>query len=239
MKVSLGRAKRALTKQVYQAYDSLFETDHYWNYRFQNSGFHQPNYTFDSNKIAFIHLPKTGGTTISKLLQQDTKQRFVNLDIHRPISSLCPPNSFSYVTIIRHPIDRVWSQYQMVLRSPSDYPYHREANKGLAYLLKHCWSVRNMACRYYTARVRHEPHGESIQLAYANLKKFKAVLDFAHFSTEVPAFLANYDLDHLVIPHERKSKYPSPSVEEQALIAKYNQYDIDLYEKWKTHGRTN
>jgi hypothetical protein len=55
------------------------------------------------------------------VLQDNSK--FINIQRHSPVSKYCSPEDYSYITIIRNPIDRVWSQYQMILRSDENYPY--------------------------------------------------------------------------------------------------------------------
>ncbi len=114
--------------------DAVFWTDYYVKLHNRNIGFHDPTYRFNQNEIAFVHIPKTGGASLHNLLDQDEFSRFVNLNMHRPISQFCEPGEYSYITIMRDPVKRVWSYYQMVLKNPSGFPYTRISQMTLAFL---------------------------------------------------------------------------------------------------------
>lgn len=232
MKKYLARIKKNIYKSSLKVVDAAFQTNYYWDYTFRKNGYHDNQFTFSDSQIAFVHLPKTGGTSFYKLLAADTEQRFVNLKIHRPISIHCPPSKYKYITIIRNPIDRVWSLYQMVLREPKGYPYRKYAIKGLDSFLQNCWEANNMACRYYTAEVNQQPNQETFSMALKNLDSFYSVLSFEHFHSEVVQFLTKHKIKNNHVPHERKHNYSSPIDAERALIASYNKYDVQLFETW-------
>jgi hypothetical protein len=212
--------------------DDVFWTDFHIKLRNKNIGFHNANYQLKTNEIALVHVPKTGGTSLVSILRKDKLSRFVNLNTHSPVSQLCAPQKYNYITVMRDPIERVWSYYQMVLQSSPSYPYKLFANKGLSCFLKYCWEARNMSCRYYSGQIAKEPTEQTLQNALNNLKHFCAVINFENYEEEVNKFLARYDLKTNLIPHKRKKSYELPNEYERQLISHYNSLDIELFDRW-------
>lgn len=212
--------------------DSLFLTNFIGRLLDRASGFHNPDYRFKVNQTAVVHLPKTAGTSLHNLLKKDKLQRFVNLDSHRPVSQCCSPENYSYLTVMRDPVSRVWSYYQMVMRSHGRFPYKASAKRGLKCFLKHCWEVRNMACRYYSGWVFKEPDKITLSRAVENISHFAYVLSFEHIQDELCDISKKYDIQGS-IPHERISSYRAPNNAERNLIHHFNSLDIELYDKWK------
>src|SRR4051812_30515405 len=59
--------------------DRIFWTDYSIGMHNQAIGFHTPNYRFEKNQIAFIHVPKSGGTSLRDALTEDSLEIFTNL----------------------------------------------------------------------------------------------------------------------------------------------------------------
>ena len=198
-----------------------------------SSRFHNTDYIFEERQIALIHLPKTGGTSLHRLLADDPQKRFVNLNVHRPVSEFCPPDRFQYITILRAPVARVWSYYQMVLASENGYPYKDYATKGLAVFLENCWEARNMACRYYSGSVADEPDGSTLETAHTHLRKFIAVIDFENIQSDVKQFTDAVGLPYIPFPHLRRVAYDAPNLSDRALIERFNSLDAELCLRWQ------
>jgi len=229
----LARVKKSVIKICLRVYDLVMNSDKATRYQHFSSGLHNPNFKFLKSQIALVNVPKTGCTTLYKLLLDNDNQHFVNLHTHRPVSVHCPPQEYRYVTVLRNPVDRVWSQFQMVMRSPDGYPYKKFAKKGLKNFMDKCWVVRNMECRYLSGEVKKEPDDETLHRAMLNLDDFYAVLDFSNFSEEVALFCDKINIKIEGIPNERKSIYEPPTPQDQELIKQYNQLDIALYKTWQ------
>lgn len=235
MRTQLARVKKSILKMAYSFYDKVMGTEKYTTFKLFQSGYHNPDYRFEKDQIALIHIPKTAGTSMAKMLSKDPQNRFVLLDIHKPVSIHCSPTNFQYITILRDPIARVWSHYQMVLRYPEGYPYRKYAVQGLEVFLKKTWETRNMMCRYLAGDTAQEIDSQSFEKAKKNIDCFYKVLFFENFAKEASEFLTQHNIPFEKIPNERKSKYVQPTEAEKELIRKYNEWDLRLFESCKTN----
>ena len=231
----LGRIKKQSLKGMYGVYDFFAGTEKRTEYTHFVNGFENPNYHFQKDEIGFIHLPKTAGTSFSKLLANDPQNRFALLKIHRPVSPHCPPTEYRYITVMRDPIDRVWSLYKMVLRDPSGLLYQKQAQESLEVFLQVNRSARNLICRYLSGEIEAEPNAATVEKAWQHLQQFYRVISFENFAEEASFFLEEHGVPFEKIPNERKSKYEGPTAEERAIIVHYNQHDVQLFERWKAN----
>ncbi len=193
--------------------------------------YHNADYRFGEDQVAFLHIPKTAGTSMHELLGTLPPGTIVNLQLNRPVSIHCPPGRYRYIAMMRDPIARVWSYYNMALRLDVDNPYQHHARQGLAFFLEHCWEVREMATRYLSGRVHGEPNRACRDIALQNLERMYFVGLFEELHTELPRLvrLLGGSDQGLQLPHHRKASYPPPNEEETALIRRYNRHDMDLY----------
>lgn len=210
--------------------DRVLLTDFWVKYHNQKIRFHDSKYSFPDSKISLIHVPKTAGTSTAAILSKLDKDLFLNLDKHVPISEYCPPTRYRYITTLRDPVDRVWSYYHMILRSPDWYPYKAIATKGLKFFLGRCWEARNMYCRYYFGQPYVEPNINTISTALKNLMQFDAVFLFDRLYDDLLYFAkSRFNCSALEIPHHRQADYPRPSADQILAIQEFNWYDIALY----------
>jgi hypothetical protein len=208
--------------------DETFESELYARLIQIRLRFHTSNYRFTKNKIALIHVPKTAGTTLYAMLEMDPLHRFINIAGHRPVSRFCPPGEYQYITVMRNPVDRVWSHYTMILRTPHGR-FRHVAEKGIENYVKNCWMGRNMACRYYAGDARKDPDDLTLALARENLSNFIRIISFDRIEEGLTQFLSEYDIPVAAVPHKRKVSYTQPTPEERELIASYNRYDLALF----------
>jgi hypothetical protein len=121
----------------------------------------------DPRTLIFIHIPKTGGTTLQAVLEREcpagtvfdfggdssrlatdrfrrlpksTRAGFrvvaghVGFGVHRYL-----PQPFTYVTVLRHPVDRIMSHYFYVLRRSEHY-LHEQVTAGRMSLVDYALS---------------------------------------------------------------------------------------------------
>jgi hypothetical protein len=100
---------------------------------FQNReiGFHRNDYQVPPRARVFVHVPRTGGTSVSDYLADVRSPQILNLHAHHPISVVCPPAFHPYFTILRGPVERCWSFYRLTLYGNDATPYRRAAARGL------------------------------------------------------------------------------------------------------------
>jgi hypothetical protein len=186
------------------------------------NGSRNKDYKIEGNKLEFIHLPKTGGTSIKEALKK------INIieecdEVHRPISSRYNPSGINYITCLREPISRVFSFFHMGLRFGPEFPLYREAKRGLVSFCNstYKYEVNNLHCRYYTkGAYKKEP---SLEEAINNVKLFKGVFIFEKL---------NEDFEYLDIhiPHLNVHSYPKiASHKDKNFIRQINKSDIKLY----------
>ena len=171
-------------------------------------GFHSNKYIFTPNQISLVHVPKTAGTSTLDLMQKNNEGNIFATckDIHRPISLNCLPEKYQYFAVMRDPIERVWSYYQMI-KGSKHQPYNNFAQKGLEIFLENCWEARNMVCRYFSGVINKEPNDITLEKSKVNLNNFLFTIDFENYDEDIKSFfnLLNITID--IVPHKRKVKY--------------------------------
>lgn len=93
----------------------------------------------DSKGIAFIHIPKTGGTSIEELLFKEFNPHITKLR-HCPVwrTDLIPETYYKFA-VFRNPYERAWSFYNELYNVIQDNRYQElkgEYEKGFEWLLE-------------------------------------------------------------------------------------------------------
>jgi len=195
---------------------------------------YKEDYQFGVDKIAFIHIPKTGGTTVRYMIKEcpDILNKTINVaqGVHRPISKLRPPEEYKYFTFLREPISRCWSYWQMVKRDPSN-PWNKYIN-DFDEFLNNCWEVNNLACQQIAGCIRHNVNQEIYQQSKNNLDNFFFVGLFEDFDVSVKKLLyliSGNNQDGITIPIKNRWPKNVMTEEQKQKIKERNFFDILLY----------
>ncbi len=226
-------------KKISKITDSFLGTSFFAKIHNKQIGFHNNKYSFNNKEYSFIHIPKTGGTTISETLKKQIGIKFVNLNAHQPISIYLKPNEDNkYITFLRNPVERVWSYYQMASKMSSN-PHHIHTKRGLKFFIKHCWEVRDMACQYISGEIDKTVTEEILNKAKNNLKNFFFVGDFKNIESDLKKLIELTGGNQIEIPHLQKNKKSLLTDNDKKLILKYNKNDEELYNWFKTIKNKN
>ena len=192
--------------------------------------YNQNDYMFDKNEYCFIHVPRTGGWTFRYNFEEHKLPFYVNKKKghHNPVSLLCPPNEYKYVTIIRDPIQRVRSHYQLFQKTGNQI-----ASRGLVNFLRYSSEVKNLYCQYYSGLIGESVDDTVYKLALKNLKEFNFIINFDKYENDLRNFLSTFNIQNPIkkFPNINKSEKISLTNEEKKAISVYNYWDIKLFEE--------
>lgn len=189
----------------------------------------QNDYVFDKKQYCFVHVPRTGGWSFRNYYEKFKLPFYVNkvAGHHNPVSLLCSPKEYKYVTIIRDPIQRVRSHYQMFQKAKVN-----SASRGFINFLRYCPEVKNLYCQYFSGLVGETVDERIFKIAYNNIKYFKGVILFENYNQEINKFFKNFDILEVKAEfHANKSLHKELSKNEIEAIKIYNYWDLKLYEE--------
>lgn len=220
--------------------------------------------------LIFLHIPKTAGSTLHKIIGRQYKPKSIfSINGERAQESIAEfknlsesqrseiqvlkghmrfglheylPQSSSYITVLRDPVDRVISHYYYVLRKPNHYLHNQITSKNMS--LKDYVSsgitkeLDNSQTRLISSTAANIPYGECsaevLESAKKNIQENFAVVGLAD------------EFDKTLILLKRAFKWKTPfyikanitknrplkediSKETLNAIEKYNELDIELF----------
>ena len=177
------------------------------------------DYKILKNKIYFIHVPKTGGTSINLELQKIYKNNLYRpyypsyWTAHFPLKKSNFSN-IKTITVIRDPIARVYSFYHDVLRNKKHHYYHL-TERGLDNFCKKAWEANNLYTRFYSGHLNSD-FKKNMFLAKKNLESFNKIILFEN-------------LNNIINSHSNKKRYPDITKNQYNIIKKYNVYDYEIF----------
>jgi len=215
--------------------------------------------------IICLHIPKTGGTTLASIIRRQYPPRAVTgirvaqpalAPVHAAARAVLPHTAVAqtnirvglhaflsrgstYVTLLRHPVDRVISQYYHILRDPS-WPPHQTLRAERISLKEWASSGRfPRAANLQTARLSgadpsNRPFSDAIlQQAKRNLREHFAVAGITERFDETVMMLKRIFHWKSVLYTSRNvgTRPPRQSINGDTLraIEEANQLDIELY----------
>ena len=189
----------------------------------------QNDYVFDKKQYCFVHVPRTGGWSFRNYFEKFNLPFYVNekKGHHNPVSLLCSPKEFKYVTIIRDPIERVRSHYQMFQKAK-----HNSASRGLVNFLRYSHEVKNLYCQYFSGLIGENIDERIFNIALENLKNFKGIILFEDYDNEIKKFFNSFNISEINEKfYINKSSEKILKKEEKDSIKIYNYWDLKLYEE--------
>jgi len=181
---------------------------------------HQQNYKLIKDKIYFIHVPKTAGTSFYFELVKKYNNKIYkpcypsNYNTHYPLKKKMNFDNIQTITIIRNPIERVYSFYHDVLKNKK-HVYFSVAKRGLENFCQKVWEVQNLYCRYYSGNLNSD-FETNIVLAKKNLKYFNKIILFENLTKKLSI-------------HKNKKIYPDITELDKKIIKRFNKFDIEIY----------
>jgi hypothetical protein len=217
--------------------------------------------------ILFVHIPKTAGTTVQLFFEQQfapqemfslnsqgrdpfqefsaqpdsVKQRVrvvkghMRFGLHELIDRPC-----AYVTLLRHPIDRIVSLYHYALEQPKMHLHDQAHRMSLEefVLARVDEEVDNCHVRVLSGHL-YAPYGSltdaDLQLAKANLQKHFAVVGIQdNVSGFLAAMAKRFGLRNLRIPPQnvtkKRPKWTTIPDAARRTIENCNKLDLELYD---------
>ena len=201
--------------------------DFYHNY-------HENDYTLNKDEICLIHVPRTGGGTLRTYLEKDKKFMTFNKNAQPyPVSLICNPKEYKYVSIFRNPIDRVISHYNMHLEIKT-----KVASFGFSNWLKNDKFSKNLYCQYFSGRVYEDVNEQIFNSALDNIKNFFFIINFEKFENETKELLKKLDLNYNFEVKNFSSRFKKNYTEDinkmKILAKEYNYWDLKLYKEFLT-----
>ena len=227
LKMIFYKFNRELARFIAKISDRIFKTTMFADYQKKYSNYYQNNYILKDDEFSFVHIPRTGGTIFHTWILNNFTN-FYNA-AHNAVSLKCNPKKYKYITILRDPIQRVYSFYLMQKRNRR-LPYHHHANVGLDFFIRKSWSCRNGMCKFINGNINNELNESLYLVAINNLKNFYFVADFDNFLEDshklLEKFNTNKKIDYIKNFKTHKREIP---IKDQEIIKKYNYFDLKLF----------
>ena len=193
----------------------------------------------DERKILFIHLPKTGGSTIESILLKQPdfytlqdkilRDKYLwkglkakNDDLNQKL------HDYKVFTVIRHPEDRFLSSYNYFFHTKSKNLV-KELDWTLPQALKNeskSWFLcRGFYVHAHVPMIKHLPHPKYIN----------RIIRFEYFEEELREVLDEFKIPYDEIPHMRESNHKVTDLSERSrdLIFKKFRQDYEVFGYWR------
>ena len=205
-----------------------------------SSKMNQNNYKVpDECEFIFLHVPKTGGMTINHIIDEINKKHKSTKILrggHNPISIFYSPNEKKYFTVVRDPIERIFSYYRMSLNDKKQ-TYHYLAKKSLYHFVAYCPEAQNIYCKYFSGDTEKVINSDLYTLAKLNAQNFYQILNFANLEENLKNFFNKIGEQEIIITNLNKSSNNLLiKDDDKKIIEFYNQYDCELYKFLKENN---
>ncbi len=222
---------RKILKEIERFYckliDHFFLTENFHKYQIKHSKIYSNTYNLEDDQYSFVHPPKSAGTSISTFLYENNIKIFNSA--HNLVSINCNPSKFRYITVIRNPVDRIKSFYEMQLNNKK-LSFHNQAKKGLSYFVTQVKINQNCLCKFLIGDLTCDIDEKKYEKAKQNLNNFFFIINFENLDKDIDILKSKLNIQkemkHIGKRQKEKKTY---SIEENRDIINNNKYDIKLW----------
>ena len=237
MKLLLIKIQKELFRFYAKIMDNFFKTTKFDEYLKKYSNAYKNDYKLKKDQFSFVHIPRTGGTSLHTLLTNNCNN-FYN-SAHNAVSINCDPKEYKYITVLRDPIERVYSYYLMQ-KKYEKLPFHVHATKNLSFFLQKVWNCKNGVCKFLNGYIDRDVNEDLFSISLNNLKNFYFVVDHGNFVNDVDKLRKKLNIKNKVGYLDNfKTEKKSITYEEKKIIEQYNYFDIKIYKIFKDQLYTN
>ena len=228
----IEKAERECIRIFAKISDRLFKTTRFASYQDTYANYYQNDYVLKDSEFSFVHIPRTGGS----LFHTWAKNNFLNFYYasHNAVSLKCDPQNFKYITILRDPMQRIYS-YFLMQKKNRKLPYYPHANIGLDFFIQKSWACRNGMCKFINGNINKEFNDDMYLITINNLKNFYFVIDFDNYIGDTNKLIKKINInkkidniDSFKMPNKREI-----SIKDQETIKNYNYFDLKLFQYFK------
>lgn len=208
--------------------DFLFLTQNFHKYQMIYSGSYSNSYKLKKEQYCLIHPPKSAGSSLNVHLKRNNI--FIYESAHCLVSKYCSPEEYKYIIVIRNPIKRLKSFYEMQ-RNNKKLAFHRHSKKGLSYFIEKLEINHNCLCKFVLGNLNEHINDENYLKAEKNLSKFWFKADFDNLKEDVEILSKKLNISSNM-EHEGKKvnvNRTELSNKDVDVIKKFNTYDLNLY----------
>ncbi|MGE7636131.1 sulfotransferase family 2 domain-containing protein [Bacillus paramycoides] len=210
--------------------------------------------TEEKRLLIYLHIPKTGGTTLKNIIKRQYHPKEVwfhmekdmipkmekrgNVDQLKCVGGHCWyglheyfEKQFQYFTMLRNPIDRVISEYYYILRRPNHNAYPQIKNMTLMEFIQN-FSLKSS--NQQTRRISGSIHNPNLDHAKTNLKNDFVVAGLSEMFDD-SIFLMKKAFNWQDISYSKENvTQKRPAIDEISKdilneLKKRNAMDIELY----------
>jgi hypothetical protein len=216
--------------------DYFFLTENFHKYQIKYSKIYSNNYFLEKDQYSFVHAPKSAGTSISTFLFENNIK--MHYSAHNLVSINCDPAKYKYITVIRNPIERVKSFYEMQLNNQK-LSFHNHAKKGLDYFVNKLKINQNCFCKFLIGDLNCDIDETRYRRAKDNLKNFFFIVDFENLNEEMDLLKKKLsistEMKHIGKSNKEKKDYNENQIK---MIIDNNYYDIKIWKYYTDNIRS-
>ena len=218
------------TKRLYSKItDKIFLTENFHKYQMKYSGSYSNSYKLEKNQICLIHPPKSAGTSLNVHLKKNNV--FIYESAHCLVSRFCSTDKYKYIIIIRNPINRIKSFYEMQLNNKK-LAFHNHAKKGFDFFIKKLKINQNCICKFILGDLKLEINENNYEYVKKKLNEFWFILDFENLEEDVKMLSKKLNIPSNMEHLGKKENFKQTVLNEEniKIIRKFNEYDLKIFD---------